>query len=81
MIDKLFTFNVCDEVDQLLSIYEKVKLACSIGKHAPDTEFDWARIDYDEGILTLAQTIGLHHIEYRYPLALQVGELIQEPTP
>ncbi len=81
MIDKLFTYDASDEVDQLVTVYEKIKLIPSIGKHAPGTEFDWARIDFQEGLLALGHGIGLHTIEWYYPLTLQVGELIQEPTP
>lgn len=72
MIDKLFTYTECDEIDQLVIVYENIELVCSIGEFPHGSFFDFATIDYQKGLLTL----NWDGQESKYPLTLQVGELL-----
>ncbi len=77
MVSKLFVYGECDETDQLIIVYEIVKLVRRIGEHAAGDEFEFAQIDYVDGTLTLIRDAQ----EWRYPLSLQIGQLLtQEPT-
>lgn len=76
MIDKLFTFSECDETDQLVIVYERVQLLCSIGKFAPGDKFLYAYVDLHKGILIL----GKDTLEWKFSLSLQIGHSTQEPA-
>ena len=72
MFRDLFTFGGGDPLDTFAYQFADIKLLTSIGEHAPGDEFNCAAIDFEKATLTLFHGAQ----EWKYPLTLQVGQLL-----
>lgn len=68
----LFTWTDYDQFDTAGFVFMNVQLIASVGMHPPGAQFDYANMDYDKATLTL----GRDKKEWKYPLTLQIGQLL-----
>lgn len=72
MEEELFAWEDWDAVDETVTMFMSIDLACRIGQFKAGTHFDTAVINHENGTLILATG----EIEHKFKLHYRVGEPI-----